>query len=991
MNESVGDTGFELCKGLFAISKPLLVAVAAAGLISCGDNNPVVAPQTPTVTPANLEIVSGDRQTGQAGTRLPELLVVQVTDQQGNAVSGVQVTWQSAAVTPVNEQTDASGLASGEWTVGTTAGSASTTAQVAGLNGATFTANVTAGPPEKLQKQNGDLQFGVAGRLLTDSLVVHVTDAYGNAVVGATIVWSLGEGAGSVDPAESATDSTGHAWSRWTLGPVAGQNSVTANLDGVDEVAFTATSQAAAVQEVSGTLNLPEDIGVEEDELRVITIAESNDISEDGSFSVEVMESEGVQLLLFTDKDDGDPIFLGLHDPVANTVQADITSTALALTLLNPYMVFTSQEQRAEYLQVVENLQNFTDLLQRLESAYGADPRTALDYEMNPGVYQAAVETMRAALIELSGGNLTAWLAQQAGGDHDGPYIVDVPASPDIQLVNPRHVFYGAGIYPNDGDLREVVTVDRVENLLSVNWGWPPLVFTEPKETDYELGDGYYRLQLARGGDYTKFLQWETDPVGRATVLNTGQAFLYILELVVSSLPKVNIASLPYHIHINERRMASIILHYAERDDKGLLMDLLDIMLDNSEGIAYWIWQQFESNAAHQFLNSAAGLLKDVALVFKMLGMANEQMPFVSDLVFSPSELTYFVTQESGTITSTQENHAPEALFAVNPQAGVVSTVFTFDASLSSDDLTEVADLMFRWDWQGDGTWDTGWLTDAFATHSYGNEGAYRVILEVRDDRGLVGVATHSLSVGGGAGTATHVKLFRSSLPWDSYAIDEVLGSIGFRSGVGPNTYEIIGPQEMGTTSLVPGEDLVIISNDQDQEFYNYYGANQVRFTNFVYSGGSMFWEACDEGWAGGSMASAGIVLPGDLRTQIEISSWNYVVDPTLPLVAGLPEAMDHNYASHESFTNLPDGTTIYMVSDERAPTLVEYSYGAGWVIVTGQPLEHQYDRVYGAVDMAALLPRIVSYFVGADPQALANIQRAPTVVPTSRPSHERR
>jgi len=32
---------------------------------------------------------------------------------------------------------------------------------------------------------------------------------------------------------------------------------------------------------------------------------------------------------------------------------------------------------------------------------------------------------------------------------------------------------------------------------------------------------------------------------------------------------------------------------------------------------------------------------------------------------------------------------------------------------------------------------------------------------------------------------------------------------------------------------------------------------------------------------------------------------------------------------------------------------------------MTGQPLEHQYDRVYGNPDMEQLLPRIVSYFTG--------------------------
>ena len=52
-------------------------------------------------------------------------------------------------------------------------------------------------------------------------------------------------------------------------------------------------------------------------------------------------------------------------------------------------------------------------------------------------------------------------------------------------------------------------------------------------------------------------------------------------------------------------------------------------------------------------------------------------------------------------------------------------------------------------------------------------------------------------------------------------------------------------------------------------------------------------------------------------------------------------------------------------MNEEAVPTLVEFSLGDGWVILSGQPLEHQYDRVYGSPDMEELLPRIVEYFTG--------------------------
>jgi len=213
-----------------------------------------------------------------------------------------------------------------------------------------------------------------------------------------------------------------------------------------------------------------------------------------------------------------------------------------------------------------------------------------------------------------------------------------------------------------------------------------------------------------------------------------------------------------------------------------------------------------------------------------------------------------------------------------------------------------------------------------------------------------------------------------------------MLENLGFTAGTGPNTYEIIKSSRMDSVPLIPGKDLVIIANDQNQTFYDNYAAVQVRFTNFVYMGGSLFWEACDQGWAQGSMVKAGVVLPGNLVTDFDYDNNNYVSNPNLPIVAGLPNKLDHNYASHESFSNLPEGTTIYCVNEEQEPTLVEFNLGGGWIIITGQPLEHQYDRIYGAPDMEKLLPRIVAYFTGK-PFSKALPKRHLPV--SNRPSHE--
>ena len=217
--------------------------------------------------------------------------------------------------------------------------------------------------------------------------------------------------------------------------------------------------------------------------------------------------------------------------------------------------------------------------------------------------------------------------------------------------------------------------------------------------------------------------------------------------------------------------------------------------------------------------------------------------------------------------------------------------------------------------------------------------------------------------------------------------------ALGFDEGTGAGAYEILTSREMRSVELIPGQDLVVISNDQPQGFYDNYARNQVKFLNFVDNGGTLFWGASDEGWKEGSIAEAGINLPGSVEVHQQYESVNLVFDPSrdLPLVSGLPASLDGNYASHEWFANLPDGTVIYTTGrDSGQPTLIEFNWGAGWVIMTGQPLEWAYDR-RDDYSMGLLLDRVIVYVLGAEGQAgkIAAMNPPRPVVDRDRPSSE--
>ncbi len=93
------------------------------------------------------------------------------------------------------------------------------------------------------------------------------------------------------------------------------------------------------------------------------------------------------------------------------------------------------------------------------------------------------------------------------------------------------------------------------------------------------------------------------------------------------------------------------------------------------------------------------------------------------------------------------QNNPPVASFTVNPQNGITSTLFQFDASGSSDDDQPTAELEVRWDWTNDGTWDTDYSTEKTANHQYSIIGDKTIKLEVIDNEGLTDSASKSITV----------------------------------------------------------------------------------------------------------------------------------------------------------------------------------------------------------------------------------------------------
>lgn len=104
-------------------------------------------------------------------------------------------------------------------------------------------------------------------------------------------------------------------------------------------------------------------------------------------------------------------------------------------------------------------------------------------------------------------------------------------------------------------------------------------------------------------------------------------------------------------------------------------------------------------------------------------------------------------TSDEITIELIDGNTPPTAQFTVNPSSGTTTTNFAFDASGCDDNEDSIDQLQVRWDFNGNGSWDTNWDTNKTENHQYSSEGTYTAKLEVKDAEGLTDQFTKSITV----------------------------------------------------------------------------------------------------------------------------------------------------------------------------------------------------------------------------------------------------
>ena len=88
-------------------------------------------------------------------------------------------------------------------------------------------------------------------------------------------------------------------------------------------------------------------------------------------------------------------------------------------------------------------------------------------------------------------------------------------------------------------------------------------------------------------------------------------------------------------------------------------------------------------------------------------------------------------------ITVIQGYSAPIPSFSITPGQGNKLTDFLFDASSTFDYEDSLNSIRFRWDWQGDGNYDTEYDSVPYIKHKFNYEGIYNIYLEAKDPSDL--------------------------------------------------------------------------------------------------------------------------------------------------------------------------------------------------------------------------------------------------------------
>lgn len=138
--------------------------------------------------------------------------------------------------------------------------------------------------------------------------------------------------------------------------------------------------------------------------------------------------------------------------------------------------------------------------------------------------------------------------------------------------------------------------------------------------------------------------------------------------------------------------------------------------------------------------------------------------------VYSPDN---FYQEEDVLFQVTQGDRPPTASFLRSSRFGNIYSTFFFDAWVSSDEEDMPSELKVKWDFDGDGSWDTQYSHDKYAEWTFTKPGIYLVRLKVQDTQGGVDEIEHDIHISQYDNPTSYVYDERSALYYGTVKIGD--------------------------------------------------------------------------------------------------------------------------------------------------------------------------------------------------------------------------
>jgi uncharacterized protein (TIGR02145 family) len=119
-------------------------------------------------------------------------------------------------------------------------------------------------------------------------------------------------------------------------------------------------------------------------------------------------------------------------------------------------------------------------------------------------------------------------------------------------------------------------------------------------------------------------------------------------------------------------------------------------------------------------------------------------------------------------------NKPPVASFVASSIGGNTTTKIRFDLWGCRDPENSPSELLSRWDWNGDGVWDTDFSDAMEVFHIFPEPGIFPVQLNIMDQGGLTDTVSKTISIGNGTNQTDILLDKRGGSGWEYYGIVKI-------------------------------------------------------------------------------------------------------------------------------------------------------------------------------------------------------------------------